>query len=314
MSCSKYQEVVAEHVKNGKYILLLKVDLICNEVLSFGDHVSINVFKNYLNFKENLLAEAKKNKNSGITSDLNKSNEPEYDYARLFVDPNNMTLSDVRIQLSSYLGDQGWGRNTHKRYGVGVPPVGYPDGPEWAGPQWTDFKGVSKITKEVGLQIIFSLLRAQNIDPEDHGPLPDLDKTANSEEEIDVIDIEATDSDDDDMSVKSNDSKDNTSIMRKQLVDTMDKAIANLDSSTETDSSLKHSKPAISERLKNSANVINCSLEQIIKLVKCKECEFVAKNKRGRTWHVRKHHDVLERDESEGNNSTKRRRKKTNYL
>ena len=71
--------------------------------------------------------------------------------------------------------------------------------------------------------------------------MPDLDKTAKSEEEIDVIDIEATDSDDDDMSVKSNDSKEKTSIMRKQLVDNMDKAIANLDSSTETDSSLKHS-------------------------------------------------------------------------
>ena len=140
-------------------------------------------------------------------------------------------------------------------------------------------------------------------------PLPDLDNTAKNEEEIGVIDIEATDSDDDDMSVKSNDSKDNTSIMRKQLVDNMDKAIANLDSSTETDSSLKHSKPAISERLKNSANVINCSVDQIIKLVKCEEYEFVAK-KRGLTLHVRKHHDVLESDESEGNNSTKRRRKK----
>ena len=145
-----------------------------------------------------------------------------------------------RFQLSSYLGDQGWGRNTHKRYGKG-----------------------------------------------------------------------ATDSDDDDMSVKSYDSKEKTSIIRKQLVDNMDKAIANLDSSTETDSSLKHSKPAISERLKNSANVINCSLDQIIKLVKCEECEFVATNKKGLTWHVRKHHNVLESDESEGNNSTKRRRKKT---
>ena len=163
---------------------------------------------------------------------------------------------------------------------MGVPPVGYPGGPDWTGPQWTDFKGVSKITKEIGLQIIFSLLRAQNIDPEDHGPLPDLDKTAKSEEEIDVIDIEATDSEDEDMSVKFNDSKANTSILTKQLIDNMDKAIANLDSSTETDSSLKHSKPAISERLKNSANVINCSLDQIIKLVKCEECEFVAKIKR----------------------------------
>ena len=94
--------------------------------------------------------------------------------------------------------------------------------------------------------------------------------------------------------------------MRKQLVDNMDKAISNLDSSTKTDSSLKHSKPAISE----SANVINCSVDQIIKLVKCEECELVAKNKTDLTWHARKHHDVLESDESEGNNSTKRRRKK----
>ena len=109
----------------------------------------MNVFKNDLNFIENLLTEAKKNKNS---SNLDKSNEPEYDYARLFVDPHNMTLSDVRIQLSSYLGDQGWGRNTHKRHGVGVPPVGYPDGPEWTGPQWNEFKGVSKITKEIELK------------------------------------------------------------------------------------------------------------------------------------------------------------------
>ena len=60
MSCSKDQEVVAEHVKNSEYILLLKVDLICNEVLSFGDHVSINVFKNDFCFKEKLLTEARK--------------------------------------------------------------------------------------------------------------------------------------------------------------------------------------------------------------------------------------------------------------
>ena len=73
--------------------------------------------------------------------------------------------------------------------------------------------------------------------------------------------------------------------------------------------SLKHSKPAISERLKKSANVINCSLDQIIKLVKCEECEFIAKNK-GLTWHVRKHHDVLESGESEANNSTKKKKEK----
>ena len=78
--------------------------------------------------------------------------------------------------------------------------------------------------------------------------MPDLDETAKSKEEIDVIDIEATYSDNDDMSVKSNDSKDNTSIMRKQLVE-------------------------------NSASVINCSVDQIIKLVKCEEFEFVAKKK-----------------------------------
>ena len=144
--------------------------------------------------------------------------------------------------------------------------------------------------------------------------MPDLDKTSKSEGETEDIDIEATDSDDEDNSVKSNDSKANTLKMRKQLLDNMDKAMANLDSSTKTDSSLKHSKPAISERLKNSANVINCSLDQIFKLVKCEKCEFVAKNKKGLTWHVRKHHNVLESDESEGNNSTKRRRKLNYYF
>ena len=65
-----------------------------------------------------------------------------------------MTLSDVRLQLSSYLGYQGWGRNTLKRYGVGVPPVGYPNGSEC--PQWTDFKGVLKISKQHGIQIIIN--------------------------------------------------------------------------------------------------------------------------------------------------------------
>ena len=38
MSCSRDQEVVMKHVENGEYILLLKVDLNFNEVLSFGDH------------------------------------------------------------------------------------------------------------------------------------------------------------------------------------------------------------------------------------------------------------------------------------
>ena len=135
-----------------------------------------------------------------------------------------------------------------------------------------------------------------------------------SEEEIEDRDIEATDSEDEDMSVKFNDSKANTSILTKQLIDNMDKAMANLDSSTETDSSLKHSKPAISERLKNSASVFNCSLDKIIKLVKCDECEFVAKNKKCLTWHVRKHHGDLETDESEGNNSTTKKKEKNNYF
>ena len=83
--------MVAEHVKNGEYFLLLKLDLICNKVLSFGDHVSMNVFKNDLNVKEKLLTQARKKQNSGITSNLDNSNQPEYDYARLFVKPQNMT-------------------------------------------------------------------------------------------------------------------------------------------------------------------------------------------------------------------------------
>ena len=225
-----------------------------------------------------------------------------------------MTLGDVRIQLSSYLGDQGWGRNTNKRYGVGDPPVGYPNGPKWIGPKWNEFKGVSKITKEIGIQIIFCLLRAQNIDPEDHGPLNDLDKTTETEEDIEVLDIEGTDSENDEVFVECNNDQTNTSIIRKQLIDNMDDAIANLDSSTETVSSTKQSEPEISERLTKSANVINCSLDKIISLARCDECEFVAENKKSMTWHVRKHHGVPETHESEGNNLTKRRRKNTKKI
>ena len=315
MSCSGDEDVILEHVRNGQYVLLLKVDLNSNEILSFGDHITMNAFKNDPNFKNKLLTAAAKHKDSGETLIFEKSDNPdsepdcEYDYSRLFVDPKNMTLSDVRLQLSSYLGYQGWGRNTLKRYGVGVPPVGYPNGSEWTGPQWTDFKGVSKISKQHGIQIIFSLLRAQHIDPEEHGPLPDLEKTAGSEEEIEVRDVDDPDSENDKMSVESNDFQGNTSMMRRQLIDNMDKAMASLDSSTETDSHPKHSKPAISEILKESANIINCSLDKLISLVRCDKCEFVAENKNCLTWHVRKHHCVLESHQSEGNNSTKRRRK-----
>ena len=55
--------------------------------------------------------------------------------------------------------------------------------------------------------------------------------------------------------------------------------MVDLDSSTETDSFSKHSKPVISERLKYSANIFNCSLDKIISWVKCDECKFV-------TWNV----------------------------
>ena len=65
MSCSRDQEVVMKHVENGEYILLLKVDLNFNEVLSFGDHTAMDVFKNDPNFKDKLLTEARKHKDSG---------------------------------------------------------------------------------------------------------------------------------------------------------------------------------------------------------------------------------------------------------
>ena len=82
------------------------------------------------------------------------------------------------------------------------------------------------------------------------------------------------------MFVECNNDQTNTSIIRKQLIDNMDDAIANLDSSTETVSSTKQSKPEISEILTKSANVTNCSLDKIISLARCDECEFVAENKK----------------------------------
>ena len=41
-----------KHVENGEYILFLKVDLNFNEVLSFGDHIAMDVFKHDPNFKD----------------------------------------------------------------------------------------------------------------------------------------------------------------------------------------------------------------------------------------------------------------------
>ena len=97
----------------------------------------------------------------------------------------------------------------------------------------------------------------------------DIDKTIETEEDIEVLDIEETDSENDEVFVECNNDQTNTSIIRKQLIDNMDDAIANLDSSTETVSSTKQSKPEISERLTKSANVINCSLDKIISLARC---------------------------------------------
>ena len=63
----------------------------------------MKAFKNDPNFKNLLLTAAAKYKDSGETLVFEKSDEPdsepdcEYDYARLFVDPKTMTLSDVRL-------------------------------------------------------------------------------------------------------------------------------------------------------------------------------------------------------------------------
>ena len=103
MSCLGDEDVILEHVRNGQYVLLLNMDLNSNEVLSFGDHITMNAFKKDPNFKNKLLTAAAKHKDSGETLIFEKSDEPdsepecEYDYARLFVDPKNMTLSDVRL-------------------------------------------------------------------------------------------------------------------------------------------------------------------------------------------------------------------------
>ena len=80
---------------------------------------------------------------------------------------------------------------------IGFQPVGYPEGPTWTGPKWIEFKGVSKSSKEVGTQIIFSLLRAQNIDPENHGPQKELDSSDGGEDNFNQV----TESDNNDISV-----------------------------------------------------------------------------------------------------------------
>lgn len=45
-----------------------------------------------------------------------ESNNPVFNYGQLFADPNSevWTRNGVRLQLSSYLADQSWGRNKQK--------------------------------------------------------------------------------------------------------------------------------------------------------------------------------------------------------
>ena len=241
----------------------------------------------------------------GKTLKFEKSSKPVFNYGRLFADPNSeeWTGNGVRLQISSYLGDQGWGRNKPKKYGEGVPPVGYPEGPKWKGPKWTEFKGVSKISKEVGTQIIFSLLKAQNIDPEKHGPQKELDSSEGSEDDLDQV----TDSDNDRLSVVPDDGQANlinTSTIRKQLLEKMNTAIADLDSSTELFSPPRHPKSTITEKIKKGTKNIDCSLKQIISLVKCDECEFVTRNKKELKSHIRKQHAVKGTDKIIGKKRT----------
>ena len=76
----------------------------------------------------------------------------------------------------------------------------------------------------------------------------------------------------------------------------MNTVIADLDSSMELFSPPRHPKPAITQNLKKGPKNVDCSLKQIIRLVKCDECEFVARNKEKLKSHTRKPHDVKETD------------------
>jgi hypothetical protein len=72
----------------------------------------------------------------------------------------------------------------------------------------------------------------------------------------------------------------------------MNTAIADLNSSTELFSPPRHPKHTITEKLKKGTNNIDCSLKQIISLVKCDECEFVTRNNKELKSHFRKQHAV----------------------
>ena len=87
----------------------------------------------------------------------------------------------------------------------------------------------------------------------------------------------------------------NTSTRRKQILVKMNTVIADLDSSMELPPP-SHPKPAITQNLKKGPKNVDCSLKQIIRLVKCDECEFVARNKEKLKSHTRKPHDVKETD------------------
>jgi hypothetical protein len=132
MSSSKCQDLVMEEVQNDQYILHIKLDLSSQEVNCFGDNISMSVFRDDPSFKDNLVTQALKHWALGKTLEFEKSSKPVFNYGQLFADPNSeeWTGNGVKLQLSSYLGEQGWGRNKPKKYGEGVPPVGYPEGPK----------------------------------------------------------------------------------------------------------------------------------------------------------------------------------------
>ena len=144
MSVSRCQELVMEQVHNYEFILLIKVDLNSQEVKSFGDNITMSVFRDDPSFKDKLVTQAIKHWTFGKTLVFEESSNPVFNYGRLFADPNSeeWTGKGVRHQQLSYLGNQGWGRNKSKKCRVGVPPVGYPKGPKHTGPKWTEFKGV----------------------------------------------------------------------------------------------------------------------------------------------------------------------------
>ena len=117
MSISTCQDMIMEEIKNDQYILHIKVDLSSQEVKCFGDNISMTVFRDDPSFKDNLVTQALKHWALGKTLEFEESSNPVFNYGRLFADPNSevWTRNGVRLQLSSYLADQGWGRNKPKK-------------------------------------------------------------------------------------------------------------------------------------------------------------------------------------------------------